>query len=162
MYWPIGTPRIYATTTTQTSAKTNHVVSHDGIASSSSADNDSLSSSDLPPPPILVDEKDRVVSDNLLPPFTPGLRTPATPAINSVEHDIYHDGNGSNSHHFFAAPSAEGGSLPTGEPVVALKVSRTGHLFAVITASSMTIWQTKVRAWQDEPLTLCADFGTSL
>jgi len=32
------------------------------------------------------------------------------------------------------------------ENILGLRISRTGHLFAVITATSMTIWQTKVSA----------------
>ncbi|KAI1476161.1 RIC1-domain-containing protein [Daldinia eschscholtzii] len=139
MYWPIGTPRIYATTTSQVSTKTNFTISNDGV-SSITADTDSLSSSE-PPPPVLLEEKDRSAPDTYLPPLTPGLRTPATPAINSVEHDIYHDGSSFTSQQH---PSgAAGSSIPTGDPIIALKVSRTGHLFAVITATTMTIWQTK-------------------
>lgn len=141
MYWPIGTPRIYATTTSQVSTKTNFVVSNDGV-SSIAADSDSLSSSE-PPPPLLLDEKDRTIPDTYIPPLTPGLRTPATPAINSVEHDIYHDGSSSNSQQHLAGTG--GSTIPAGDPIIALKVSRTGHLFAVITATTMTIWQTKVR-----------------
>ncbi|KAI1107686.1 RIC1-domain-containing protein [Jackrogersella minutella] len=140
MYWPIGTPRIYATTTSQASAKTNFVVSNDGVASSITADTDSLSSSE-PPPPVLLDEKDRSIPDAHIPPVTPGLKTPATPAIKSVEHDVYHDGSSSNSQQYLA--TSGGGGIPAGDPAVALKVSRTGHLFAVITATTMTIWQTK-------------------
>ncbi|KAI1660992.1 RIC1-domain-containing protein [Daldinia decipiens] len=139
MYWPIGTPRIYATTTSQVSTKSNFVISNDGV-SSIAADSDSLSSSE-PPPPLLLDEKDRTISDTYIPPLTPGLRTPATPAINSVEHDIYHDGSSSNSQQHLAGTG--GSTIPAGDPIIALKVSRTGHLFAVITATTMTIWQTK-------------------
>ncbi|KAI1467434.1 RIC1-domain-containing protein [Daldinia caldariorum] len=139
MYWPIGTPRIYATTTSQASAKTNFAISNDGV-SSIAADTDSFSSSE-PPPPVLLEEKDKSLLDNYLPPLTPGLRTPATPAINSVEHDIYHDGSHFTSHQH--PTGAAGNSIPAGDPIMALKVSRTGHLFAVITATTMTIWQTK-------------------
>lgn len=144
MYWPIGTPRIYATTTSQASAKTSFVVSNDGIAPSAAADNDSLSSSE-PPPPVLFDDKDRAIPDTPIPPFTPGLKTPATPAINSVEHDIYHDGSGSSSQQYLAGSGGGGSDIPAGDPILALRVSRTGHLFAVITATTMTIWQAKVR-----------------
>ncbi|OTB19564.1 hypothetical protein K445DRAFT_313332 [Daldinia sp. EC12] len=139
MYWPIGTPRIYATTTSQVSTKTNFTISNDGV-SSITADTDSLSSSE-PPPPVLLEEKDKSAPDTYLPPLTPGLRTPATPAINSVEHDIYHDGSSFTSQQH--PTGAAGSSIPTGDPIIALKVSRTGHLFAVITATTMTIWQTK-------------------
>lgn len=164
MYWPIGTPRIYATTTSQAPARTNLVVSHDGIASNALADNDSLSTrSSEPPAPVILDEKDRSIPDSQIPPIppiTPGLKTPATPAINSVEHDVYHDGSGHSSQQYLAGPG--GGSIPAGEPIVALKVSRTGHLFAVITATTMTVWQTKVCVLYDDYAALRADSAISL
>ncbi|KAI1443970.1 RIC1-domain-containing protein [Annulohypoxylon stygium] len=144
MYWPIGTPRIYATTTSQASSKSSFVVSNDGTASITTADTESLSSAE-PPPPVLLDEKERNIPDTHshthLPPLTPGLKTPATPAINSVEHDVYHDGSNSTSQQYLG--ESDGGGIPAGDPIVALKVSRTGHLFATITATTMTIWQTK-------------------
>ncbi|XDG10537.1 hypothetical protein ABKA04_010152 [Annulohypoxylon sp. FPYF3050] len=144
MYWPIGTPRIYATTTSQASSKSSFVVSNDGTASITTADTESLSSAE-PPPPVLLDEKERNIPDTHshthLPPLTPGLKTPATPAINSVEHDVYHDGSNSTSQQYLGG--SDGGGIPAGDPIVALKVSRTGHLFATITATTMTIWQTK-------------------
>lgn len=161
MYWPIGTPRIYATTTNQAPAKTNIVVSHDGIAHNALADNDSLSTrSSEPPAPLILDERDRTISDPPIPPITPGLKTPATPAINSVEHDTYHDGSGHSSQQYLAGPG--GGGIPTGEPIVALKVSRTGHLFAVITATTMTVWQTKVRTQYIDYSAFRADTFVSL
>ncbi|KAI0009090.1 RIC1-domain-containing protein [Xylariaceae sp. FL0662B] len=139
MYWPIGTPRIYATSTARASTKPDPLVSHDGIASSAATDSGSLLSVDSAPSRA-PDEKDTAIPDTATP-LTPGLKTPATPAVNSVEHDIYHDGSGYSSQQFLAGSG--GGNIPVGEPIVALKVSRTGHLFAVITATTMTIWQTK-------------------
>ncbi|KAI1492334.1 RIC1-domain-containing protein [Biscogniauxia mediterranea] len=139
MYWPIGTPRIYATTTSQAPANPALVLSHDGLAPGAPADSISLSSleSALPKDP---EAREPTSSDASLP-ITPGLKTPLTPAINSVEHDVYHDGNPQDSRQQLAG--SERVSIPAGEPIISLKVSRTGHLFAVITASSMTIWQTK-------------------
>ncbi|KAI0595004.1 RIC1-domain-containing protein [Biscogniauxia sp. FL1348] len=139
MYWPIGTPRIYATTTSQAPVNPALALSHDGLAPNAPADSISLSSleSTLPKDP---EAREPASSDASLP-ITPGLRTPLTPAINSVEHDVYHDRNPQGSQQQLAG--SERVSIPTGEPIVSLKVSRTGHLFAVITASSMTIWQTK-------------------
>ncbi|KAL7628269.1 WD40 repeat protein [Parahypoxylon ruwenzoriense] len=140
MYWPIGTPRIYATTTSQASARTNLVISHDGITASAAADNESLSSIE-PPAPIIHEEQDRTILDTHALPITPGLKTPATPAVNSVEHDVYHDGSRQGSQQYL--PGFGGNGIPAGDPIIALKVSRTGHLFAVITTTTMTIWQTK-------------------
>ncbi|KAK7745391.1 WD40 repeat protein [Cytospora paraplurivora] len=68
-------------------------------------------------------------------PQTPGLQTPG---INPVEHDLFDSP---------AEPPISNGPVPTviplREPILALRVARTGHLFAVITATSMTIWQAK-------------------
>lgn len=142
MYWPVGTPRIYATSSSagssssaEQSPNTNVHISHDGLtppapsasesrrpssllAAESSSSQDSQDALALPPTPI----------------------TPVTPGLRPVEHDYITDGGN---------PEVAEGSvrvgLPLHEPVLALRVARPGHLFAVITATSMTIWQTKVR-----------------
>ncbi|KAI0025469.1 RIC1-domain-containing protein [Xylariomycetidae sp. FL0641] len=138
MYWPIGTPRIYATTT---SPKSNPTLSHDGLAPAAGAPADAASRSSVDS---LAGRDDESKEPSLLDaptPTTPGLKTPATPGINSVEHDVYHDASSASSQQYFPRPEVP--SIPSGESVIGLKVSRTGHLFTVITASSMTIWQTK-------------------
>lgn len=132
MYWPIGTPKIYATTTAHTSSNYNVVVSHDGLLAQGEKD-DSASSSSLESPRELEAEAEPATEtkphdDEAVVDLSP------TPAFKSVENDT--------SEHYFAASDRY--RLPTDEPIVALKVSRTGHLFAVITASTLTIWQTKV------------------
>ncbi|KAI5919255.1 RIC1-domain-containing protein [Camillea tinctor] len=137
MYWPIGTPRIYATTTSQAPANPTLVLTHDGLSPGVPTDSISLSSLESALPKD-SEAREPTSSDTSLP-ITPGLKTPLTPAINSVEHDVYHDGNSQTSQ----LAGSERVSIPAGEPIISLKVSRTGHLFAVITASSMTIWQTK-------------------
>jgi RAB6A-GEF complex partner protein 1 len=151
MYWPIGTPRIYATTTNSTANNLSLVVSHDGLSGerrngSANAPSDTASLSTLEttiesdreagrePGPELEADPETNHRDAAVP-ITPGLPTPATPGINSIEHeDLEPYSTGSDRC-----------SVPIGEPIVALKVSRTGHLFAAITASTLTIWQTKVR-----------------
>jgi len=151
MYWPIGTPRIYATTTDSTANNLHLVISHDGLPgesrnTSGNAPDDTASLSTLEttiepdreagrePGPELESDPETNHRDATVP-ITPGLPTPATPGINSIEYE--------NS-----GPYSTGSDrcfVPTGEPIVALKVSRTGHLFAAVTASTLTIWQTKVR-----------------
>ncbi|KAI0508510.1 DUF1339 domain protein [Xylaria bambusicola] len=128
MYWPIGTPRIYATTTTLAASQDgNIVVSHDG----------------LPPRSFVGSSESAAAKDNDLNFEDPDVvpPTPATPYIRSIEHDTPKFGNADSGIHYLGASSSA--VVPTGEPIVALKVSRTGHLFAVITASTLTIWQTK-------------------
>lgn len=72
-------------------------------------------------------------------PATPA--TPATPAIEPVLHAEPVD-NGNTESTTSRAPEAN--SVPLKDPILALRVSRTGHMFAVITATSITLWQTKV------------------
>ncbi|CAM1507280.1 Fc.00g069210.m01.CDS01 [Cosmosporella sp. VM-42] len=133
MYWPLGTPRIYATSSSRAQAF-KLVVSHDGLSSpseSSLTGTSSFSNShsrgaghenvDVQPPPT---------------PITP--ITPMTPAVQSVEHDDYTT--------FRPVQDAEGSDVdgvPLKDPVLALRVSRSGNLFAVITTTSITVWQTK-------------------
>lgn len=135
MYWPVATPRIYATTS-QASSQPRLVLSHDGVDSSSML---SLDSAAEPAEP----------TTDLSVPATPGLFssapiTPRTPAVNSVEHDSYHDVSAQSSQEHLDSPDQL--VIPSSEPIVALRVSRTGHLFATITATSLTVWQTKVRS----------------
>ncbi|KAI1364625.1 DUF1339 domain protein [Xylaria arbuscula] len=128
MYWPIGTPRIYATTTAHSTSQHGRLaVSHDGLPPRSLSE-----SSELP----TANDKDLNPDDpDAVPP------TPATPFIRSVEHDTPKFGSANSGIQYLGASSPA--VVPTGEPIIALKVSRTGHLFAVITASTLTIWQTK-------------------
>lgn len=178
MYWPIGTPRIYAATTnTKTNSNTNKsrasarsnpptnvVVSHDGASTGSDTKNgvgDEDGDGDGDGDDDNADVHDRLLgkadtpsigkgfAHNLDVPITPGLKTPVTPAVNSVDHDQFNDASSEGLQQGLAGlgitnPSAAG--IPIGEPILALTVSRTGHLFAVITSTTMTIWQTKVRS----------------
>lgn len=133
MYWPVGTPRIYATSTSRVPSLTV-VVSHDG----------------LQPPPEEQDARSAEKSPFLAPDHGPGRdaqgfptspitpATPLTPNIRSVEHD---DNDEKSPRVSLATTTA---TIPLREPILALRVSRPGHIFAVITATSMTIWQTKV------------------
>lgn len=138
MYWPVGTPRIYATSSSSQASSYEVTLSHDGL---------------IPPPieqqhdarserPSSFLTTDSSLSQDALPlpptPLTPATpATPMTPGIQSVERDN-HDGLQSEG-----LPGPGSARIPLKEPVLALRVARPGHLFAVITATSMTIWQTK-------------------
>ena len=71
-------------------------------------------------------------------PITP--HTPHTPAIQSVERE-----DDSDPAPFAGSQTSGLSKVPTKDPILALRMSRAGHLFAVITATSITLWQTKVR-----------------
>lgn len=138
MYWPVGTPRIYATSNSSLHANFNVVVSYDGLSPPAPDDKDidktdgasllttdSASSLDVPLPAPAT-------------PITPS--TPFTPAIKPVEHDVFDASIEASSRN-----GNESARIPLKEPILALRVSRLGQIFAVITATSMTIWQAKVR-----------------
>jgi hypothetical protein len=134
MYWPVGAPRIYAATNSRSSR--DRVLESDDDAESRDTTDGSGSVVDAQSvvPVGGVEDGHDGLSD-LPTPLTP--ITPMTPGIKPVEHD----------NRFFAGPTGNetilSGSTET-EPLLALRISRTGHLFAVITSTSLTIWQTKV------------------
>jgi hypothetical protein len=136
MYWPIGAPRIYAATNSKASRK---VFQDDEDAESSEVTESSgflqnVQNANL----------DAVRDDqNLLTePQVPS--TPITPSVTPVDQD---------AHKRFSTRNVSG--LSDGcddaikqaekEHILAVRTSRTGHLFAVVTATSLTIWQTKAR-----------------
>lgn len=129
MYWPIGTPRIFATSS-RSGPAFNLVVSHDGLPNP--FDN---RPADEPSATSYLDSQLQRPQHDEIEPATP--LTPVTPAIQSVDYDA-HDSETSRPS---PRPNA---NIPLKDPVLALRISRPGHLFAVITSTSMTIWQAKV------------------
>ncbi|PTD11892.1 Casein kinase II subunit beta-2 [Fusarium culmorum] len=127
MYWPIGTPRIHATSSSRSSAF-KFFVSHDGLTSPSD-------SSLTPSPGPSSSSQPRGPLDAL---DSPPLPTPITPGIRPVEHDDFPASQPPQ-----VSDNTEPGGIPIKDPILALRVSRTGNLFAVITTTSITVWQTK-------------------
>lgn len=131
MYWPIGTPKTYASSTSI--ALTSIYQSDDnalGPFVASICESPTAHASDAGPSPR------GLPADDVEP------KTPMTPAVLSVEHDKP-DGTSPKW-----PPNLQDGvgdpETRTKEPILALKVSRTGHMFVVATATTMTVWQTKV------------------
>lgn len=184
MYWPVGTPRIYATSSSRppqhnggdddatpfslvvsddgaaaahrrhsrvgsTGSSISGIATQGGVLARTSASGLSLTSLEA------TDQQPGggAGDTSQVPP------TPLTPAVKSVEHH-------GDEHHDSAAVSgsededSDGGqrparprrasaatipdSIPSAEPILALRLSRRGDIFATITATSMTVWQTKV------------------
>lgn len=129
MYWPIGAPRIYAASN---NAARDRILHLDDDAESRETTEGSGSLVDAG-----VDSEDRSEDETASDVSTP--LSPITPGIKPVEHDSHH-----------RLPTKLVGQDTTlsepveTQPLLALRTSRTGHLFAVITSSSLTIWQTKV------------------
>ncbi|KAK4158197.1 RIC1-domain-containing protein [Chaetomidium leptoderma] len=140
MYWPLGTPRIYATSSSR-QPDSLPIVSHDGLPPATGRSEQRL---DRPPllSPNSATLQDGPGASSALAPTTAPLTpltpiTPLTPGIKPVEHEYLDDDGPGHS----PGPTPLG--IPLHEPILALRVARAGHIFAVITATSMTIWQTK-------------------
>jgi RAB6A-GEF complex partner protein 1 len=134
MYWPIGTPSIYATTS-NSSPNFRFLVSHDGLQSPPQTD---PRSPPLPTSPFHQSSSTAPPEDGELHPL-PTPITPLTPRIAPVEHGDDESRSSEESSTNVNVPS-----IPVKDPILALRVSRAGHLFVVITKKSITIWQTKV------------------
>jgi hypothetical protein len=131
MYWPIGAPRIYAASNSK--AAKERVYEFDDDAESRETTEGSGSLVDAPN----AASEERADDELQMP--VPVPLTPVTPGIKPVEHDSEHNLSARlPGQDAFYSRSADT------EPLLALRISRTGHLFAVITATSLTIWQTKV------------------
>lgn len=161
MYWPAATPRVYSTSTSTDAAVPAVTISHDGLPpppSPGPSASPNLSQEQLSrrASTLSVDQSQLArTSSNTsqssnhdalglpVPAASPRIPntplTPMTPAIKSVEHGYYGDGAGDGFYPRRVSPLV----VPTSEPILALRMSRTSHFFATITATSMTIWQTK-------------------
>ena len=131
MYWPTGTPKTYALSTSIPSTSIYHFDDNSPVPLVASIrESSTIHVSDTGP------GSQRLPADDAEP------KTPMTPAVLSVEHDKP-DGTSPRSpphlHDGVGDPATR-----MKEPILALKVSRTGHMFVVATATTITVWQTKV------------------
>lgn len=135
MYWPISAPRVYAARSSRTS-KERVIRVDETFEENDSYLNVSSSSSNGNPAGYEPSETA---------PFPQTPITPITPGINSVDHDA-------QQRAIARAAEGEDGTVEDAvdnasrDPIIGLRMSRTGHLFAIITTVSMTIWQTKPTA----------------
>lgn len=130
MYLPIGAPRIYAASNTTTN---DHILDLDDASPSRDEGGDEgiLSGLQSPASELKVEEH---IGGGSIP------LTPTTPGIRPVEHDSlrrafsqFNDQYGASSGY-----SAK-------DPLLSLKLSRSGQIFATITSTALTVWQTKAR-----------------
>lgn len=129
MYWPIGAPRVYAASTSKAPRDRTFDLDDDAESRETTEGSGSLLEA-----PSIGGETD---SEDVSGVSTPV--TPMTPGIRPIEHDTQRR----HSVRFNGHDTTFSGSADN-EPLLSLKISRTGHLFAVITSTSLTIWQTKV------------------
>jgi hypothetical protein len=137
MYWPIGAPRIYAASSSK--ATRNRVESDDDAESRETTEG---SGSLLEAPSTVSGGR----SDDGLQPLS-GTSTPMTPGTPGIIPIEQQDPQSTLSArllgHGLSLPSAASAAAEK-EALLGLRVSRTGHLFAVISSTSLTVWQTKV------------------
>ncbi|KAB8291289.1 hypothetical protein EYC80_009975 [Monilinia laxa] len=137
MYWPIGAPRIYAASSS--AASKDRIIQTDDDAESREPTEGSGSLINAPN----NESEERVEDDQDLASELSTPITPITPGIKPVEHDTHtRPSNRSSLTDASYFPS----SRPENDPLLALRISRSGHLFAVITSTTLTIWQTKPTA----------------
>lgn len=131
MYWPIGAPRVYAASNAKPPRNRVQESGDDAGLRENTQDGgsylDAASNGSEHARPEEEEEPSGVPTPN------------TTPSLRPVEHETSgrftfqsfgHDGSRSEPAHK--------------EALLSLGMSRTGHLFAVITSTSLTIWQTKV------------------
>ncbi|KAF2145566.1 uncharacterized protein K452DRAFT_264703 [Aplosporella prunicola CBS 121167] len=127
MFWPIGSPRVYAATQHQL-PKELRTISNDGLQS--------------PSKPAETNGARRVISATNAPQRQDG--------DDEKHHDPVTQGSDGTPSH---PPGAPNGTLQGTEAeqhldgeIVGLRVARNGHIFATITRSTLTVWQAKPTA----------------
>lgn len=138
MYWPVGTPKAYATSTH--AAPISLHLSHDHSPNPRTVaiceQSTHPKTSELRSPLSNGDDGD------VLSPKTP--ITPVTSVVQSVESNEI--GEVASKVDTGVEDGVVDQAARMKEPNLALKVCRTGHIFVVATATTMTLWQTKVFA----------------
>ena len=138
MYWPIGAPRIYAASNSKSASEHTFESDDDAESRETTEGSGSLLEAPITTPDGNQEGEHEAGSGSTTPVI------PSTPGILPIEHDNHgHSLLRLGGHEAMRSGSADK------EPLLALKISRIGHLFAVITATSLTIWQTKVNNSED-------------
>ncbi|KAF2433891.1 RIC1-domain-containing protein [Tothia fuscella] len=132
MYWPIGAPRIYAASKHELSPK-NASTSDDGLETNTAIEEPG-------------EEEGISTNGTVTPVQDGGDDTKSEEGVNGHEQ---HVSGRKNSH--VLTPKSNGDAQHTydddpGGVIVGLQVSRSGHMFATITHSTLTVWQTKPTA----------------
>ncbi len=133
MYWPIGAPRIYAASNSKSAKERVFEPDDDAESREPTEGSGSLQEALSIAPDGRQDDEHEAGSGTTTP------IVPSTPGIKPVEHDVH----GRPHSQSVGSEAVRSGSADK-EPLLSLKISRIGHLFAVITSTSLTIWQTKV------------------
>jgi hypothetical protein len=137
MYWPIGAPRIYASSGSK--GTKGRIIESDDDAESRETTEGSGSLLDAPSAGSGRRSEDGTEAHS-------GTSTPVSPVTSGIKPvEQAHTERYLSTRAFLDSPLASAALDATEkEHLLALRISRTGHLFAVITSTSLTIWQTKV------------------
>ena len=138
MYWPVGAPRIYAASSSKSTG--NLTVESDDDAESREATDGSGSLLEAPST-VSGDRSDDGIS---APSGTSTPMSPGTPGVKPIEQQEPQSALSARLLRPEVPLSSAAAASARKEALLALRVSRTGHLFAVISPTSLTIWQTKV------------------
>jgi RAB6A-GEF complex partner protein 1 len=120
MYWPIGTPRIYAATKFNVGGRIAQPETH-------AAEGPTLKATES------SDGEDSEISNGKVQP-------------RRDENAVSSKGRKASRRPTLLRTTTAAGAQDEeiGGEIVAMKLSRSGHLFATITSSTLSIWQTKV------------------
>jgi hypothetical protein len=126
MYWPIGAPRIYA------ASKFNL-----------GRNNDEIDENNAIPVEISVANENNPQKERLAPESNPNREDASEPVASKPRKGPRYP--------TLLKSTSMGGAQENrvGDEIVGMKLSRSGHLFATITSSTLSIWQTKVSMSDD-------------
>ena len=132
MYWPIGAPRIYAASL-QRPPKSRSLESDDGAESQHSEDDEDGPLIETRRASEEANEGNADSNSNAKPEEKPRINVASSQtSARKVE----------------SCPMSNESNFEEGaenETIIDLRASRTGHVFATITPTSLTVWQTRVR-----------------
>ena len=146
MYWPLGTPTVYAASSQST--QQGAIQTSDGVSpgdTTSAVHKNALTSSadrqhseDASDPAITTDEESEYEDDS-----TPRDRL----LTQSAEKDA-----SLRSHSVKVRPRRDTHSVDVVDEIIAVRVARAGHIIVTLTKTSLSVWQTRVG--QNQSLTV--------
>ncbi|RKF57907.1 RAB6A-GEF complex partner protein 1 [Golovinomyces cichoracearum] len=142
MYWPTGAPRVYSASSNK-SSKNQTIDSNDEAKQYHESKGDDDFRKNISK--FFFQKVKEIKKGSQYEPesgsSTPATQDNCTSSVKSIDQDC-------QSPHFSTRQNSEeiSCSYLDDQPLLSLKVSRSGHLFAVITSVGLTVWQTKPTA----------------
>lgn len=139
MYWPIGAPRIYAASKHELDT-TDAVTSDDGLEQEYAIETEEEAGTNGTATRVRDGEEDTESEDGI----NGTAQARSASALGRRQSDVQalkSNGTAQQEHN----------EDPVGE-IVGLQLSRSAHMFATITESTLTVWQTKVCPWHSSSI----------